>query len=84
MVVTFVNTLANKAILKLHSIYHHDGRADVNFSMKVTGSHPNCLDRQVRERVNIENFSGPAFMNRRNEMGGIRVERTQYRRWGGQ
>jgi hypothetical protein len=21
-------------------------------------------------------------MNRRNEMGGIRVERTQYRRWG--
>ena len=52
--------------------------------MKVTGSHPNCLDRQVRERVNIENFSGPAIMNRRNEMGGIRVERTQYRRWGGQ
>ena len=23
-------------------------------------------------------------MDRRNEMGGIRVERTQYRRWGGQ
>ena len=22
-------------------------------------------------------------MNRRNEMGGLRVERTQYRRWGG-
>ena len=75
---------ANKSVLKLHSIHHHDARADVNFSMKVTGSHPNCLDRQVRERVNIENFSGPAFMNRRNEMGGIRVERTQYRRWGGQ
>ena len=31
-----------------------------------------------------ENFSGAAIMNRRNEMGGIRVERTQYRRWGGQ
>ena len=75
---------ANKSVLKLHSIHHHDARADVNFSMKVTGSHPNCLDRQVRERVNIENFSGPAIMNRRNEMGGIRVERTQYRRWGAQ
>ena len=75
---------ANKSVLKLHSIHHHDGRADVNFSMKVTGSHPNCLDRQVRERVNIENFSGAAIMNRRNEMGGITVERTQYRRWGGQ
>ena len=40
---------ANKSVLKLHSIHHHDARADVNFSMKVTGSHPNCLDRQVRE-----------------------------------
>ena len=49
-----------------------------------TGSHPNCLDRQVTERVNIENFRGAAIMNRRNEMGGFRVERTQYRRWGGQ
>ena len=74
---------ANKSVLKLHAIHHHEGRADVNFSMKVTGSHTNCLDRQITERVNIENFKGPAIMNRRNEMGGIRVERTQYRRWGG-
>ena len=74
---------ANKSVLKLHAIHHHEGRADVNFSMKVTGSHTNCLDRQITERVNIENFHGPAIMNRRNEMGGIRVERTQYRRWGG-
>ena len=74
----------NKSVLKLHAIHHHEGRADVKFSMKVTGSHPNCLDRQVAERVNIENFKGAALMNRRNEMGGIRVERTQYRRWGGQ
>ena len=51
--------------------------------MNVTGSHTNCLDRQITEQVNIENFKGPAIMNRRNEMGGIRVERTQYRRWGG-
>ena len=43
----------------------------------------NFLDRQVTERVNIENFQGPILMNRRNEMGGVRVDRMQYRRWGG-
>ena len=26
---------------------------------------------------------GEILMNRRTEMGGVRVERTQYRRWGG-
>ena len=40
-------------------------------------------DRQVTERVNIENFKGEVLMNRRNEMGGVRLERMQYRRWGG-
>ena len=49
--------------------------------MKVTDVHSSCLDRQVR--VNIENFQGPILMNRRNEMGGVRVDRVQYRRWGG-
>ena len=39
--------------------------------------------RQVTERVNIENFQGAILMNRRNEMGGVRVDRVQYRRWGG-
>ena len=73
----------NKSVLKLHSIHHHNGRADINFSMKVTGLHSSSLDRQVTERVNIENFQGPILMNRRNEMGGVRVERMQYRRWGG-
>ena len=29
------------------------------------------------------NFKGEVLMNRRTEMGGVRVERTQYRRWGG-
>ena len=72
----------NKSILKLHSIHHHNGR-EVNFIMKVTGVHSNSLDRQVTERVNIENFQGPILMNRRNEMGGVRVDRVQYRRWGG-
>ena len=73
----------NKSVLKLHSIHHHNGRLDVNFSMKVTGLHSNSLDRQVTERVNIENFQGAILMNRRNEMGGVRVDRVQYRRWGG-
>ena len=69
----------NKSILKLHSNHHHNG----NFTMKVTDVHSSSLDRQVTERVNIENFQGPILMNRRNEMGGVRVERMQYRRWGG-
>ena len=51
--------------------------------MKVADVHPSCLDRHVTERVNIENLQGPILMNRRNEMGGVRVDRMQYRRWGG-
>ena len=35
------------------------------------------------ERIQIQNFKGPVLMNRRSEMGGVRVERMQYRRWGG-
>ena len=73
----------NKSVLKLHANHHHNGRVDVNFTMKVTGLHTNSLDRQVTERVNIENFKGGVLMNRRNEMGGVRLERMQYRRWGG-
>ena len=41
------------------------------------------LDRQLMERVKISNFKGEVLMNRRTEMGGVQVERTQYRRWGG-
>ena len=52
--------------------------------MKVTGTHTSSLDRQVTERVNIENFQGQVLMNRRNELGGVRIDRMQYRRWGGQ
>ena len=73
----------NKSVLKLHAIHHHNGRNDVNFIMKVTGFHSSSLDRQVTERVNIENFQGPVLMNRRNELGGVRLERMRYRRWGG-
>ena len=73
----------NKSVLRLHSIHHHNGREDANFTMKVTGVHTSCLDRQVTERVNIENFQGAILMNRRSEMGGVRVDRMQYKRWGG-
>ena len=37
----------------------------MNFTMTVTGVHQSCLDRQVTERVNIENFEGAILMNRR-------------------
>ena len=69
----------NKSILKLNSIHHHNGREE-NFTMKVTDVHSSCLDRQVTERVNIENFQGPILMNRRSEMGRMRVDRMQCRR----
>ena len=74
----------NKSVLKLHAAHHHNNRGDVNFSMKVTGVHDSSLDRQVTERVNIENFKGPILMNRRTELGGVRIERMQYRKLGGQ
>ena len=51
--------------------------------MRTTGSYPDPLDRQLQERVNITNFKGPILMNRRNEMGGVRVDRQRYMRWGG-
>ena len=71
----------NKSVLKLHSNHHHNG-ADVRYSMRVTGVHNDSLSRQVTEGVNISNFRGDVLMNRRGELGGVRVERQQYRRWG--
>ena len=38
--------------------------------------------RKVTEGVNIANFGGEILMNRRGELGGVRIERQQYRRWG--
>ena len=71
-----------KSVLWLHSKHHHQERDDVVYTMRVTGTYE-ALDRQLMERVKISNFKGPLLMNRRNEMGGLRVERMQYRRWGG-
>ena len=73
----------DNSVLWLHSLHHHHQGRDVNYIMKVTGSYSEPLDRQIMERVNISSFKGPVLMNRRNEMGGVRVERMQYRRWGG-
>ena len=73
----------DKSVLWLHSVHHHQSRQDVNYSMRVTGAFKDPLDRQIMERIQIQNFKGPVLMNRRTEMGGVRVERMQYRRWGG-
>ena len=72
-----------KSVLWLHSIHHQQSRRDVKYSMKVTGAFQDPLDRQIMEKIQIQNFKGPVLMNRRSEMGGVRVERMQYRRWGG-
>ena len=72
-----------KSVLWLHSVNHH-GRREVGYSMKVVGCYKDCIDRQLVERVAITNFRGPMLMNRRNEIGGVRVEKQSYRRWGGE
>ena len=73
----------DNSVLWLHSLHHHQGRVDINYTMEVVNSYNMPLDRQLMERVKISNFKGEVLMNRRTEMGGVRVERTQYRRWGG-
>ena len=71
----------DKLVLWLHSLHHHQGRVDVPYRMRITGAFFDPLDRQLQERVNITNFKGPILLNRKNEMGGVRVERTSRRRW---
>ena len=72
----------DKSVLWLHSVYHHQGRVDVSYGMRVTGGYKDSLDRQCMERVHITNFNGQVLMYRKNEMGGVIIERTQYRMWG--
>ena len=71
-----------KSVLWLHIIYHHSRREDIEYSMRVTSTHSCPLDRQCMEQVDISYFTGPVLMNQRTELGGVRVERQQYRRWG--
>ena len=68
----------------LFGVFEHFFKFSI-FEMRVTGSYNAPLDRQIMESVQISNFPGPVLMNRRNEMGGVRVERMQHRRvwWGG-
>ena len=72
-----------KSVLWLHSKIKDQERGDVVYTMQVIGGYKDPLDRQLMERVQISNFKGPSLMNRKNEMGGLRLERIQYRRWGG-
>ena len=73
-----------KSVLWLHSKFHHQEREDVGYSIRVIGGYntPLALDRQIMERIHISNFKGPVLLNRKNELGGIQIEITQYRRWG--
>ena len=71
-----------KSVLWLHSVFHHNRREDVEYQMRVTSSHTCPMDRQCTEQVDISYFEGPVLMNRKTELGGVRVERQKYRRWG--
>ena len=72
------------SVLWLHSLHHHQGREGVPYSMTVTGSYREPLDRQMIEKVQISGFKGDILMNRKNELGGAILEREKYkyRRWG--
>ena len=66
-----------KSILWAHSLHHHNSREDMVYMMWVTGAYNEPLDRQIMERVQISNFQGPVLINRRNEMGGIRIDKIR-------
>ena len=56
----------------------------MNYSMTVTGSFKEPLDRQIMEKVQISNYKGDILMNWKTELGGAILEREQfkYRRLG--
>ena len=54
-----------ESVLWLHSLHHHQGR-EVPYSMSVTGSFREPLDRQIMEKVQISRFEGDILMNRKN------------------
>ena len=45
------------SVLWLHSLHHHQGREDIQYSMSVTGTFKEPLD-QIMEKVQISNFKG--------------------------
>ena len=66
-----------KSILWAHSVHHHGSRVDVVYMMRVSGAYNEPLDRQIMVRIQFSNFPGPVLMNRKNAMGGIRIERMR-------
>ena len=36
----------DKSVLWLHSVHHHQGRAEVPYSLRVTGSFKDCINRE--------------------------------------
>ena len=73
---------ADKSVIWLHSVYHHSRREDIKYSMRVTRTQSTSLDRECMEQVDISYFRAPVLMNWKTELGGVRVERTKYMRWG--
>ena len=63
----------------LHSLYHHELKADIKYTMKVTGAFKEHLDWQLTEIIRIANFAGSILMNRKNELEGAVNEREQYK-----
>ena len=61
----------DNSVLWLHSVHHHQGKEDVNYTMEVVRSYNEPLDRQIMENVQILNLKGAVLMNRRNEIGGV-------------
>ena len=47
----------DKSFLRLYSVHHPQGRADVPYSMMVTGSFKDFIDMPVIERVRLHNFN---------------------------
>ena len=72
------------SVLWLHSLHHHQGRLDIQYTMVCTGSYRSPLDCQISEKIQICRFQGDILINRRTKMGGAVVEREKfkYRRWG--
>jgi hypothetical protein len=72
------------SVLWLHSLHHHKGREDIEYTMVCTGAFSSPMDRQISEKIEISRFQGDILMNRKNELGGAVVEREKwkYRRWG--
>ena len=46
----------DNSVLWLHSVHHHQGKEDVNYTMEVVRSYNEPLDRQIMEKVQISNI----------------------------